>query len=97
MAAQRVNVNGGCPTPNPAPVSKGQNPNETQLIFQAADSGTYTLTGLNACLDAPASVTISPGSPAGPYSPLSGASGTYAYSIDPPCDAAEPPEIDVNP
>ena len=97
MPAQLVNINGGCPTPNPAPVSKGQNPNDAQLTFQAADNGTYTLTGLDACLNAPNSVTISPGNPAGPYTPLSSASGGYGYTIDPPCDTGDPPEIDVNP
>lgn len=98
MPIRPVNINNGCPTPNPAPVSKsGANNQDTELKFQAADSKTYTLTGLNACLDAPSSVAVSPGNPAGPYSPLSSASGECTYEISPPCPAAAPPSIIVNP
>ncbi len=59
-------------SPDPAPISKsGSNSQLTQLTFQvtAGDSNTYTLTGLDSALSgAPASVDVSSGNSAGPYS-----------------------------
>ena len=98
MPVRPVNINRGSPTPNPAPVSKsGVNNQDTQLKFQAADSTTYTLTGLDACLNAPSSVTVSPANPAGPYTPLATANGNFGYQISPASPAKDPPEIIVNP
>ena len=98
MPVRPVSINRGSPSPNPAPVSKsGDNNQDTQLKFQAADSTTYTLTGLDACLNAPSPVTVSPGNPAGPYTPLSSKSGSFTYGISPASPAKDPPEIIVNP
>jgi hypothetical protein len=58
-------------SPDPAPISKGGGNNQTtQVTFNVTtgDNNTYTLTGLNGPLTAPASVDISSSSSAGPYS-----------------------------
>lgn len=99
MPVGPVSINDGSPSPNPAPVSKsGSNNQSTQLKFQSADNTTYTLTGLDACLSAPSSVTVSPGHPAGPYSPLASVrTGAFGYGISPSSPEADPAEIMVNP
>lgn len=96
VPAQNVTLHfaGGKPTasPDPAPIFKTQNSNpngnlSVQFVVTAGDSRTYTLTGLNACLNAPSSVDVTSSQSAGPYTVASSVSPpvngqTFTYHID---------------
>ena len=99
MAVLPVKIKDGCAAPGDGTISQSNANGYDQVKFQCADNGTYTLGGLNTFLSgAPASVTITPGNAAGPYSPISGPAnqGDHSYTVDPPCTAGDDPVITVD-
>jgi hypothetical protein len=73
----------------------GQGGEPTEVRFQCG-AGTFTIGDLDTFLEAPNSVKISPGMPAGPYLTRPDAVGEYSYTVDPVCPEADDPIIIVD-
>jgi len=96
MSILPITITGGCAHPNPGRMSHqphGAEPNEVRFECGA---GTFTISNLDTFLQAPNTVKISPGMPAGPYLALPDAVGEYAYTVDPVCPEADDPIIIVD-
>lgn len=79
----QVTINNSNANPDPAPISKGNNPNNTTITFQTSDNNTtYKLSGMSSVLNGTDPVEISKGSPSGTYTAKSDASGTGTYTIE---------------
>ena len=78
-----VNINNTQARPDPAPISKGNNPNNTTIVFQTSDNDTrYTLSGMSSVLNGPDPVTIWKGNNSGTYTAKPDAPATGTYSIE---------------
>jgi hypothetical protein len=96
MSILPITITGGCAHPNPGRMShNGHGGEPTEVRFQCG-AGTFHLTGLDVFLQAPKFVTITPGTPAGPYLLQPDAAGGYSYIVDPVCPSADDPVIVVD-
>jgi hypothetical protein len=100
MATLDITITNGCADPDPAKVSQSDANGYDKVKFKTHDKDvTYKLGRLDKFLSgAPSSVSISKGTDAGPYPPLTGKSdrGDHGYTVSPACPEADDPVITVD-